>query len=50
MGHDLGTNEQLKYKWKPLTNHISKFLTTAQVYYPGSAAFQESRHRKIPSF
>ena len=50
MGHELGTNEQLKYKWKPLTNHISKFLTTAQIYCPGSALLQESRQRKIPSF
>ena len=50
MGHDLETNEQLKYKWKPLTNHISKFLTTAQVYCPGSAVLQESRQWKIPSF
>ena len=51
MRHDLGTNQQQsKYKWKPLTNHISKFLTTAQVYCPGSAVLQESRQRKIPSF
>ena len=50
MGHDLETSEQSNYKWKPLTNHISKFLTTAQVYCPGSAVLQESRQQKMPSF
>ena len=51
MGRDLGTNQQqLKYKWKPVTNHISKFRTTAEVYRPGSAVPQETRQPKIPSF
>ena len=47
MGHDLGTNQhQLKYKWKPLTNQISKILTTAQVYCPGSAVPQGNQTTK----
>ena len=50
MGHDLETSEQSNYKWKPLTNHISKFLTTAQVYCPGSAVPQDTRQPKMPSF
>ena len=36
--------------WKPLTNHISKFLTTAEVYCPRSAVPQETRQPKMPSF
>ena len=51
MGHDLGTNQQQsKYKGKPLTNHISKFLTTAEVYCPGSTMLQETRQPKMASF
>ena len=51
MGHDLGTNQQQsKYKWKPLTNHISKFLSTAEVYCPGSAVPQDTRQPKMASF
>ena len=51
MGHDLGTNQQQwKYKWKPLTNHISKFLTSAEVYCPGSAVAQEIRQPKMLLF
>ena len=51
MRHDLGTNQQQsKYKWKPLTNHMSKFLTSAEVYCPGSAVAQETRQPKMLSF
>ena len=50
MGHNLRTNEQLKYKWKPVTNHISKFLTSAEVYCPGSAIAQEIRQPKMLLF
>ena len=51
MRHDLGTNQQQsKYKWKPLTNHISKSLTSAEVYCPGSAIAQEIRQPKMLSF
>ena len=49
MRHDLGTNQQQsKYKGKPLTNHISKFLTSAEVYCPGSAVSQDTRQPKMP--